>query len=518
MKLSLSFYAIQNMFEYVVVRSDKKDYLVKCSRDECNWTCRASKLARTDMFKIRHIVEGHICASNIVLSTHRQVTKTVVSTCIKYKYTSSRTIYTPNDIRNNMLHTYEVSLNYVKAWQSREETLKMLRGDPTYSFNKIPTFFFVLQQTNPGSVTSLEIDAHNRFKYCFVALSASIRGWKHCRLVGVVDGTYLNRHYCGTLFTACTQDANNSIYVLAFGIGDNENDSSWTWFFRQLRKEYGDRDGLCLCRIVTTASKKRFKTCIREHVRGYDEVGPERWSHFHMPSNRYSTMTSNIVESVNAVTKSAKNYPILALLESLRQILQSWFCRHKEDAQGTFTTLSSKYEKKMREMSTNMRNLRVFPINQAMFSVRGERSPFIVDIENRTCTCRMFQVDQLPCPHALAVFASMKMDPYEYCYYYYTSEAFRNTYQETIFPVGNPAEWIVPNDVHDIVVIAPNQKRSCRRPTEKIFRPEYEENITVKCGRCGESDHNRRTCSSLVPLSQSNKNKERKRTKTGNTH
>ncbi|XP_022850457.1 uncharacterized protein LOC111372373 [Olea europaea var. sylvestris] len=99
---------------------------------------------------------------------------------------------------------------------------------------------------------------------------------------------------------------------------------------------------------------------INEKIRGYlDEVGPERWSRFHMPSNQYSTMTSKIVESVNAVTKSAKNYHILALLESLRQILQPWFCRHKEDAQGTFTTLSIKYEKKMREMSTDMRNLRV---------------------------------------------------------------------------------------------------------------------------------------------------------------
>ncbi|XP_022870058.1 uncharacterized protein LOC111389368 [Olea europaea var. sylvestris] len=160
----------------------------------------------------------------------------------------------------------------------------------------------------------------------------------------------------------------------------------------------------------------------------------------------------------------------------------------------------------------------VSPINQAMFSVSGESSSFVVDIENRTYTCRMLQVDQLPCPHALAVFASMKMDRYEYYSYYYTSEAFRNTYQETIFPVGNPAEWTVPNDVHDIVVIVPNQKRSCGRPTEKRFRPAYEENITVKCGRCGESGHNRRICSSLVPLSQSNKNKERKRMKTGNAH
>ncbi|XP_022892227.1 uncharacterized protein LOC111407136 [Olea europaea var. sylvestris] len=535
MKLSLSLYAIQNMFEYVVVRSDKRDYLVKCSHDECDWICRASRMARMDLFKIRHIVEGHRCASNIVLGSHRQATKALVLHCIKYKYTSSRTLYIPNDIRNDVLHTYGLSLNYVKAWRSWEETLKLIRGDPADSFNNIPRFFAMLQHINPGMVTDLELDGHRRFKYCFMALGASIRGWGHCRSAVVVDGTYLNGHYGGTLFTACTQDANNSIYIFAFGIGDSENDASWTWFFKNLRKAYGYREGLCFVSdrhnsIKNAIEKSRYGKsgknipqtlnsavhaytlseyeynmqqldAINGKIRGYmDGVEPAKWSRFHMPTNRYSTMTSNIVESVNAVTKSAKNYPIVTLLESLRQTIQSWFCRHRESMQVIFTTLSSKYEKQMGEMSTDMRNLRVVHINQAMFSASCENLTFFVDIEGRTCTCRMHQVDQLPCPHALAVIASVKMDPYEFCSYCYTREAYKSTYNETFFPVGNPNEWIVSKDFENIVVLPPNQKRSCGRPTEKRFRSAVEDNMPVKCGRCSESGHNCRTCSSLVPL------------------
>ncbi|XP_022865557.1 uncharacterized protein LOC111385405 [Olea europaea var. sylvestris] len=202
---------------------------------------------------------------------------------------------------------------------------------------------------------------------------------------------------------------------------------------------------------------------INGKIRGYlDGVGLAKWSRFHMPTNRYSTMTSNIVESVNVITKSAKNYPIVAR------------------------------------------------INQAMFSASCENLTFVVDIEGRTCTCRMLQVDQLPCPHALAVIASVKMDPYEFCSYYYTREAYKSTYNETVFPVGNPNEWIVPKDFENIVVLPPNQKRSCGRPTEKRFRSAVEDNITVKCGRCGESGHNRRTYSSLVPLNQIQLKKQRK--------
>lgn len=139
LKISLPFCAIQNIFEYVVVRLDKK-----CLHDECNWICRASKLAKIEMFKIRHIIEGHICASNTVLGSNSQVTKPFVSSCIKYKYVLSHIVYTPNDICNYMLYTYGVSLNYMKGWSSREETLKMIGGGLTYSFSKILIFFFIL--------------------------------------------------------------------------------------------------------------------------------------------------------------------------------------------------------------------------------------------------------------------------------------------------------------------------------------------------------------------------------------
>ncbi|XP_022861119.1 uncharacterized protein LOC111381558 [Olea europaea var. sylvestris] len=370
LKLSISLFAIRNMFEFMVELSDKKEYVVRCSQEGCSWICRSSKWDKTDLFKIRKI-GSHTCASNVVLGSHRQVTTAVVSSRIKYKYISSSTIYTPKDICNEMLHTFRVYLNYTKAWRCCEQTLKMIRGDPTESFSRIPSFFYMLQQKNPGTVTYLEIDSHNRFKYCFMALGASIRGWPHCRPV-IVDGTYLTGHYGGTLFIACIQDANNSIFVLAFGVGDNENDNSWRWFLEKLKEAYGYREGLCfvsdrygsikkaiehvylgachgICSYHLLQNLKHYygksgeniTQAFNSAVRAYTleefeynmhrlhtmnenitrylvEVGPEKWSRIHMPVNRFSTMTSNIVESVNAVTKAAKNYPIMSLLESLR--------------------------------------------------------------------------------------------------------------------------------------------------------------------------------------------------------
>ncbi|XP_022889448.1 uncharacterized protein LOC111404956 [Olea europaea var. sylvestris] len=503
------------------------------------------------------MTDGYTCAANIVLGAHRQVTASVVSMCIKYKYNSFRTRYTPHDICNDMLHNYGVSLNYVKAWRSRERTLKILRGDPTDSFMKIPSFFYMLDQINPGTVTGLELDSHNRFKYCFMAIGTSIRGWQHCRPVMVVDAAYLNGHHGGTLFTTCTQDANNSIFILAFGIGDNENDRSWTWFFEQLKSAYRNRKGLCfvsdrhnsiknviekvypgiyhgICSYHLLQNLKSYfgksdhniTQAFNSDVRAYTlakfeynmrqldsinpkitaylaKVNPEKWSRFHMPANRYSIMTLNIVESVNTVTKVAKNFPVVALLDSLRQTIQSWFCKHRDSASDTFTKLSGNNEKILRDMSYDLRNFTVSLTNQTIFSIHGDCSSFIVDMEQRMCTCRTFQVDQLSCPHALAVIAMMKMDAYDYCSYFYTRDAYLNAYKHTVFPIGNINEWTVLDEVVNIVVLPPNQERSTGWPSEKRKRSSCEGKSIFKCGRCGKNGDNRRTCTSLVPLCQS---------------
>ncbi|XP_022845280.1 uncharacterized protein LOC111368273 [Olea europaea var. sylvestris] len=151
-------------------------------------------------------------------------------------------------------------------------------------------------------------------------------------------------------------------------------------------------------------------------------------------------------------------------------------------------------------MSMNLRNLRVSPSNQTVFSVSNERSTFVVNIQQRTYTCRILQVDLLPCPHTLAVIANTRKDPYDYPSYYYTRDAYLNTYQDSVYPVGNQEEWTVPEEVQREIVLPPNQKRSCGRPTEKRKRLSREGRSTAKCGCCGGQGHNRRRCSSLAPL------------------
>jgi hypothetical protein len=60
----------------------------------------------------------------------------------------------------------------------------------------------------------------------------------------VVDGTFLKSKYKGVMLVATAVDGNSNLYPIAFGVADSENDSSWQWFFIQLKKLIADEEDL----------------------------------------------------------------------------------------------------------------------------------------------------------------------------------------------------------------------------------------------------------------------------------
>lgn len=173
------------------MKLDKKEYVVKCSHNNCKWIFRSSYCGKTKMFKIRKICSGHMCSMNIVLESYRQMSCSIVSNCISYKYTSLRIEYTPND----MLHKYGLSMNYVKAWRSHEQKLELIRGDLMTPFQLLPSYLYILQQMNMWTVTRVETNQLDRFKYALWLWKHQLQVEKYCRPVIVIDGTYLNGYY-----------------------------------------------------------------------------------------------------------------------------------------------------------------------------------------------------------------------------------------------------------------------------------------------------------------------------------
>ena len=89
----------------------------------------------------------------------------------------------------------------------------------------LPSYFYMLEQQNPGTMTKLKVDDDNKFEICFMAFAACIFDFHECcRPAITIDGTHLKRNYMGILFIATAMDGNNQIFLIAFGVGHFEND------------------------------------------------------------------------------------------------------------------------------------------------------------------------------------------------------------------------------------------------------------------------------------------------------
>ncbi|XP_038704741.1 uncharacterized protein LOC120000684 [Tripterygium wilfordii] len=370
-----------------------------------------------------------------------------------------------------------------------------------------------------------------------MALGASLRGFRSAiRPVIAVDGTHLKGKYMGTLFVAAAQDGNKKIYPVAFGVGDSENNASWEWFFEKLRVALALEDfselslisdrhksiergvslvfpesyhGHCMHHIKQNMKAKKIDDAVFpiyfkaakayrisdfEHlmtqIRAFEggkaykyleDVGFDKWSRAHFPGYRYSILTTNIAESMNAALRDMRGLPITALVEQLRSLIQRWFHERRTKAASITSQLCKKVEKKMTKRNERALRMLVEPKSHIEFYVRDGFGDGEVNFHDKTCTCRKFQMQQLPCVHALAACRFRNVTVHFLCSWYYTNEAIMVAYAEPIYTVSLENQRIASQDR---VLLPPDTRRSGGRPRERRI-PSAGETMAVRlCGRC----------------------------------
>ncbi|XP_022847562.1 uncharacterized protein LOC111370091 [Olea europaea var. sylvestris] len=466
------------------------------------------------------------------------------------KFEDPNIIYRPSNIQNDIRREFGIDINYNKAWMARECAIELLRGSPDLSYDRLAKYCNILKKNNPGTVTFIEIDNENRFKYFVMALGPSIRGFhSSMRHVISVDRIFMKSKFRGTLLVATCQDANLQIYPLAFGIVDSENNASWTWFFDKLFHVMGMLEGLvfisdckegignaikivypyahhgcCMWHLqlniksnyhkadilpLFMATAKEYSLinfeksmanlyCKSPAVGQYLEkkVGYEFWSRAHFKGIRYNIMTTNNAESLNSLFKNAREFPVLAMVEQIRKTLQKWFYERHIEAEECATTLTPPIEDKMRKKYNDAKGLIVVPINEYELHVGVENEMYIVNLEARTCSCREFDLKKLPYKHALAVAKFKGISCCSLCSLYYISASWKQAYAECIYPVTNEADWEISNQPK---VLPPlSNRRQSGRPKNRRIPSRGEGRKTRKCSRCGQRGHNRLTCKNTL--------------------
>ncbi|XP_060202722.1 uncharacterized protein LOC132631139 [Lycium barbarum] len=171
-----------------------------------------------------------------------------------------------------------------------------------------------------------------------------------------------------------------------------------------------------------------------------EDAGRDKWSRLYSPVNRGWTMTSNIAECINGKLVAARELHIFYFLEEVRKMLMLVYWLN-----GSQVEASTEY---------------VYTVND------GPRR-FIIYLKEKTCSCRMFQLDEIPCSHAWAVLKNKNLIADAYCSELFKPETVVNTYDVPVDPLPNETEWNVPKSISDEVVMPPIYKRPPGRPKKE---------------------------------------------------
>ncbi|XP_060182405.1 uncharacterized protein LOC132612079 [Lycium barbarum] len=341
----------------------------------------------------------------------------------------------------------------------------MVRGTPEHGYACLLAYLYMVENLNPGSRICISPDDADRFKYYFVAYGACIRGYKHMRKVSAIDGTHLYGKYKGVLLSAVAHDTENHIYPIAFCVVDKECDESWTYFFKQLRYVITDEldfciisdrhrsiandvsiifehahDGLCM-KHLSDNLRKKFQCGDSLHVyydaaKAYDyqefnkhfqqlrdkclkvanclefDIEFDKWSRAYFSVNRYDVLTTNIVKSLNSMLRDEREYPVTALLTSISRRFAEIFRQRRANISGSINLFVPSAEKTLREQMDEGDSLFVNNINGDAneFTIVGSGLTTKVNLLNKTCTCREYDLVKLPCAHAMAALR-LKYEP-----------------------------------------------------------------------------------------------------------
>ncbi|KAH0670160.1 hypothetical protein KY289_024653 [Solanum tuberosum] len=545
-------YSIAHGFTYKYKKNDSHRVTVKCKSEGCPWRIYASRLATTQLICIKKMNKNHTCEGAAVKAGYR-ATRGWVGNIIKEKLKFSPN-YKPKDIATDIKREYGIHLNYSQAWRAKEIAREQLQGSYKEAYSQLPSFCEKIMETNPGSLATFATKEDSSFHRLFVSFHASIHGFQQgCRPLLFLDSTVLYAKYQGTLLAAVGVDGNDGVFPVAFAVVDEETDDNWHWFLSELKsavstsrpitfvsafqngineslsdifskdcyhgyclrylgeKLYKDLHGrfshearrLLIQDLYAAAYAPKvedFERCV-ENIKAispdaYSWVvrsDPDHWANALFGGARYDHMTTNFGQLFRDWVSDVSEFPITQMVDALRGRMMELNYTRRVDSSQWLTRLTPSMEEKLQDETSKAISLQVLHSHGSTFEVRGEAVD-IVDIDNWDCTCKAWQLNGLPCCHAIAVLERLGRSPYDYCSRYFTTESYHLAYSESINPIPLLEKPVIAEVDMEIMVSPPPTKRPPGRP--KMKQPDTVDILKrqLQCSKCKGLGHNKKTC------------------------
>ena len=380
-----------------------------------------------------------------------------------------------------------------------------------------------------------------------------------------IGATSLTGKFRGHVASACALDAHNWLLPVAYAVLEGESNESWTWFMQRLREVIGHPKGLvihtgaceglendvdavfprvehreCMRHLATNFTKK-FKGKIFEEdlwrsaytyipsthatylqnmyvvpkVKKYlEEHHTKLWARSKFGElSKVDFVCNNLAESFNDKISGMKTLGIVILLDAIRQCIMVKIDLRQRICARNFlghkivpkvVMLLNARTRAMRTIKMRMvRSSRTLAEVYAEYK-RGSERRYTVDIGNKTCSCRQWQITGLPCHHAIYFILKLRGNGAEienYVDNYFSVDKFAATYAENVPPMADENDWEIVDPGFKLQ--PPVLRRPPGRPRKLRIEASTDKGSRLgarkrKCKRCGRFGHIKRLCKNPV--------------------
>ncbi|KAL7217506.1 hypothetical protein ACSBR2_010872 [Camellia fascicularis] len=365
---ALSKCSIHSGFNFDFVKNDKDRVTVHCKRRAdlgCLWSVHARVENYSKAFVIKQFDDAHTCGSSFRTIKHTRMTSCMIGGLISSDI-RDKALTSVSEVVCDFKDYYGIEVSYRRAWMGVEKARGLVFCDYSSSFDDLRWYVDAANVYNPVSVFYMEFDIDSKgrhFKCLFFAFEACIHGFKYCRPVLMLDGTFLKGRYEGCLLAAMAKDGNQGILTperdIAF-VTDRHGGllkalaevfpfSSHSFCLMHLKtnlktylsvKSRESKEYLftlfsrCAYAPIIELFNELFEEfkgrCGRSVEKFLEDLPNECWCNAYFQGKRYGEMCTNAAESFNSRIRDERHLFSTSLVDAIRVKLMEQFSRRRE--------------------------------------------------------------------------------------------------------------------------------------------------------------------------------------------
>nr|GEV71900.1 hypothetical protein [Tanacetum cinerariifolium] len=453
-------------------------------KNECPWTVYMTK-GENDKLLVRTYKKEHICLQS------RQIKAATASFLSKHvlDLINLNPEIPIKAVQDQMQKQFQVGVSKHKAFRAKSKAAEVMKGDAEIQYKILRDYVVELKKW--------------ALREGFKAGGRELFG---------LDGAFIKGQYPGQLITVVSVDANNGIYLVAYGIVKSESKDSWIWFLNCLG------DDLELYRNSNfTFITDRQKGLLPEIKTLFPAA--EHRSHFTSRAH-CDLLINNICEVFNRQLLDARDSPRVSALEYVREYLMKRIVvvqKVIEKSDGPLTPSVTKVLKKIKVASAKY----IVDWNgDELIQVKGPYGDqCVVNLQQSVCLCRKWEVSSLPCKHAVAAIHNMAENrmnvglPEVWVHPSYRLDTWKQQYSFKVNPISGRNFWelkqwpttLLPPKIQPQIGRPSKKRKKSAIEIEEMVRGEKlsKKGQIVTCFNCKQKGHNKRGCKNVAATTQS---------------